>query len=253
MNFVKEKKYFFFTVTKACEIHKISLGWHRIERTMFFKHIRGYIVFYCVFGMWSSWEKNQYKWLLRAYSILSITPVLCSFWSAFILNEFFNHISLTTSVTTSAFFTILFAHSVIAVESLLKSQAQMQIIQSFSIVDQMFSTKLNISMSYRKEKRQLFIWNCVLISMILFIKIIVWLYTYFYNRTLNFFYSAMYSSWIFQLRVIQVLFLLYLIKNRLILINKELTNIKDAIHEPDSDASVNIDCGLDYAPTHQML
>lgn len=202
---------------------------------------------------WSSWENNQYKWLIWAYSILSITPVLCSFWFAFILNEFFNYISVTTSVATSAFFTILFAHSVIAVESLLKSQAQMQIIQKISIVDQMFSTKLNLSMSYRKEKRQLFIRNCVLISMILIIKIVVWLYTYFYNRTLNFFYSAMYSSWILRLRVIQLLFFLYLIKNRLILINKELTNIRNAIHEPDGEASVNIDCGLDYAPVHHML
>lgn len=194
---------------------------------MFFNHIRGYIAFYCVFGMWSTWKDNQHKWLLKTYSLLSISSVACSFWSAFLLRRFFDGISLSTSVASSSFFAIILTHSVVAVESILKSRAQKQLIQKFTIIDQMFSRKVNGRLSYRKEKRELFFQNFALISMVLINKIIILSYAYFFSRSLNFMYFAAYSSWIMRLRPIQVLLFVRLMQNRLKLINKQLLNVQN--------------------------
>lgn len=194
---------------------------------MFFKLFRNYIVFFIIFGLWSTWENSRYKWQLRVYSNLLIVTVLFAYLSAVFMNQFFESFSLATSIATTVFYTLLFAHLVIAIETSLKTKIQIILLKKLSLIDQLFKRNLNIYMQYPKQKQSLFLMNLLMVSIILSAKGGIFIYVYCQQETYNFFFSSMYSDWMMRLRSIQLIFFAYILQTRLSLINNELVNLKN--------------------------
>lgn len=194
---------------------------------VFFKQTRNYIICFILFGMWSSWQDFHYKRLLQAYSILCIFTELCSYILTMFFTDLWSEgITFVSIIANSSVYIMMCVQLVIGLESFFKSKSQVQLIRKFSEVDQLFSSKLDVSVQNHKERRELFMRNFLLIAMILSIKITLWIYTRFINPVLCFFYCTMYSSWIVRFRLIQVLLFVCLVRNRLILINDQLVQIK---------------------------
>lgn len=194
---------------------------------MFYKHFRYYIVLFIVFGIWSTWENYRYKWKLRIYSNLLIVTVFCAYLSAVFMNQFFGSLSVSTSVATINFITILLTHLVIAIETPFKTSIQNILLKKLSFIDQLFKRKLNISMKYPEQKRSLFCMNFVMVSVTLCIEGGILIYVFSQPETYNFFLSSVYSCWIIRLRLIQIIFFAYILQARLCLINTELAYLKD--------------------------
>lgn len=207
---------------------------------VFFNQFRNYIIFFIIFGLWSTWPNTHIKWLLRIYSNLLIATVFCSYLSAVFMNQFFESLSLSTSIATAAFITIISAHLVIAIETPFKSKTQVVLIRKFSVVDQLFSSRWGVAKTYPEEKRKVFFLNVGLILIIVFIKAVLLIYACSQDRMFNFMYSSIYSSWIMQLRSIQVLFFVHLVQNRLTLINIELVNIRNECNFPGNPRDRNV-------------
>lgn len=199
---------------------------------VFFKQFRNYIICFLLFGVWSSWQNFQYKKLLRTYLVLHLLVEFSSYVLTTLKINIYGAITFTSFIANSSFLLIMLVQLVISFESFFKSEAQVQIIQKFSLVDKLFFRKLDLNIVYRKERREIFVRNMLLISMILSIKVILWWYTRFVKPVLSFLYCTMYSSWIMRLRWIQVLLFVSLVRNRLFLINKELVNIQNTTNVP---------------------
>lgn len=210
--------------------------------SMFFTGMRKYFVCFVIFGLWTVWNNQKYKCILQLYSAILMTLTIFSFICvkhSSDFNELFENVTLSTTVATLLYFVLLLAHLVIAFESMYKSKAQEKLIQTFSIVDQMFSVKMStFNILCNVSKRKLFICNIFIISVILCLKIPIIIYSHCSSNSLRFVYPSMYSSWIVRLRSVQVLFFVILIRNRLILMNKELINIQNEINKNHSHRSV---------------
>lgn len=215
-------------------LHVILISRDISIKMEFFEEKRNYIVCFLFFGLWSTWNKSKYTILFKIYSIFLLSLVFGSFFSAIIFNQFFEHLTLSATVATFLFITILLAHLIIVIESLYKSNLQEKLIKKFSFVDQMLSTEMGKRLPYCQEKRNLFVQNCMIVSTVFLLKISVVVYTYYRDTPLNFMYTAMYSSWIIRLRSLQVLFFVYLIRNRLIMINDELINFRNHSNQKPS-------------------
>lgn len=196
------------------------------NETVFFAQMRNYIVYFLVFGLWSSWKDSKYKLLLKAHSVFSITIVFFTYLSAYVFNQFSEAATLSATVSTTLFITILVAHLIITVETFHRCCSQLALVQNLSTVDSMFNTKLLICIPYHREKSEFFVRNISIVFVVIAIKLFVVVFTLYQNRTMNFFYCIMYSNWIMHLRSIQVLFFVYLVRDRLILINKEITDVR---------------------------
>lgn len=199
------------------------------NETVFFEEMRNYIVYFLVFGLWSSWKDSKYKLLLKAHSIFSITIVFFSYISAYLFNQFSDQATLTTTVSMALFITVLVAHLIITVETFIRCCSQLALVQKLSHVDSLFCSKLLICIPYRREKSEFFIRNFILVFIVIAIKCFVVVFTFYQESVVNFLYCLMYSNWIMHLRSIQVLFFVFFVRSRLILINNEITDVRSVL------------------------
>lgn len=217
-------------MTRRYTFNAIYAKWDNMSsETVFFDQMRNYIVYFQVFGLWSSWKNHKYKMLLKAHSVFPITIVFFSYMSAYFFNQFFEQTTLSSTISTGLFITVLIAHLIITIETFVRCCSQLALVQKFSLVDRMFNTKLLICIPYRKEKWDFFIRNSTLVFFVVSVKIFVIVYTVAEERVINFLYFLMYSNWILHLRAIQVLFFVYLVRSRLFLIDKEITDVRSAL------------------------
>lgn len=192
----------------------------------FFIENRNYIIFFRLFSLWSFWKNCKNKISFQVYSIFLMTSVICSFTYGFILDHLYEYVSLSTTVRCWLFVTMLMAYLVTAIESLYKTKAQEELVQKFSIVDHLFSRKMRIYVPYQQEKQELFVRNCIVITIILFFSVHAAIHSDFASPIV---YSLTISIWIVRLRSVRVMFFVYLMQNRLSLINNELVNIRNIL------------------------
>lgn len=190
----------------------------------FFDRMRNYIVYFLVFGVWSSWKSSEYRIWLQAYPLASLALLSLSYISS--VKSFLILPSLSGTLTILLFSTTFLTHFFITIETIAKSETQLRIVQEFSIVDRMFETTLNIYIPYRREKEKLFVRNCVLVSFIVVLKGIPIVYFHLYRNELDFMYCLLYSKFIMHLKTIEVLFFVFLVRARLMLVNKEIIYIQ---------------------------
>lgn len=207
-------------------------------KTTFIDEMRGFIAFFLIFGLWPTWQTTKYKSWLVLYSVFSILLVFGIFLSAIYINEVLEDNTLSTAVAYSFLFSILTTHLIIVLQSLLYRKSQTKLIQKFSQVDRLFNTKLHIFMSYRKEKQALFIRFSLLLLLFVAIKVGLMVHLHHMNRLGSFWYHCLFSIWIMRLRCVQVLFFVYLLRARLILVNDKVKEILAArnLHTGNTNA-----------------
>lgn len=192
----------------------------------FFKHISNYIVVFIIFGLWSTWRNIQYKWLFRIYSIAIIIGIFCTHLPALFTDKIFGTSSLPLTISTISFGTIVLTHLIIAIETPFKRNAQLKLIEKFTQVDQTFNNGLSEVMPHKEQMQKLFFHTILYISIVLFITALIWVSSYYFQEIYDQMYFWTISSCIMRLRLIEILFFVYLVRSRLILINIELEGIQ---------------------------
>lgn len=197
----------------------------------FFNEKRTFIVYYILFGLWFYWNNTKYTILIRAYSIILTILVPFAYYCGIVSNKIFEQATISTGVAIVLSAFILVAYFIIIIESMWKNK-QKELIEKFSIVDYIFSRKLNICVPYQKEKRDLLVRNVAVIIIILLLIVFFVIYLLFNQN--SFMYAILHANGILRIRLMQVMFFVYLVQIRLDLINKELTAIRNA-HVNDAD------------------
>lgn len=159
-------------------------------KTTFFEEMRCFIAFFLIFGLCPFWQNTKCKLFLVFYSIFSILLVFIIFLSAIFINKVLEDNTLSTAVAYSFLFSVLTTHLIIVLQSLFYRKSQMKLIQKFSHVDRLFNTKLQIFMSYRKEKLALFIRFSLLLFIFVAIKLALILHLHYMNRLGSFWYLS---------------------------------------------------------------
>lgn len=190
--------------------------------------MRVFIVFFSIFGLWPAWKDNKYKWLLIIYSCFSILLVFIIVVSAVFFQKVLEHNPLSSAISYSLFFSILATHLIIVVQSLVQRKFQMRLMQKFTHVDRLFHTKLQVPVSYREERRILFLRFVMMLSTFVVIKVALMIHLYSASALDSFWYHCLYSVWVARLRSVQVLCFVHLLRERLILVNHKIKEILTA-------------------------
>lgn len=204
----------------------------------FFKQIRVYIIIFILFGLFTTFQNDKYKLLLRVHSVFSILIWFCIFSFAVYSNKFYAFTTISNTVANLMYLMISFTHLIIIIESILYSKAQLRTIHKLSRIDQLFKSKLKINVPYKEEKRKIFIRNVIVLSILAGMKGFLALYLFYHNRWYCFIWISLYSQLILYLRFLQILFFLWLMETRLNVINYELKSIQRHQNAP----AENIGC-----------
>lgn len=193
----------------------------------FFVQIRTYLAFFILFGLWSSWRNTKYKFLLKIYSVLSIISGFAIYSLAVLIDGFSEFNALPNIVSNILYILQFLTHFITALESILKTGAQAKLIDTLSTVDYMFYTKIGIAIPYRTEKCQILLRTMILLFIEIIIKLAIVVVLIFLNVDKRFSSLALvlYSNFFIYLRVIQIIFFMSLLRNRLIMLNNELIDI----------------------------
>lgn len=194
-------------------------------RTSFVEEMRGFLAIFLIFGLWPTWHTTKYKSMLLLYSVFSILLVFAIFTSAIYVNKVLDDNSLSTAISYSFILSILATHLIITVQVLFYRKTQLRLIQKLSYVDHLFSSKLHIYISYRKEKWAIFIRFSLVLLTFIVIKSGLVVHLYYTDQLGRFWYHCFFSIWILRLRCVQVLFFVYLLRSRLILMNDKVEEI----------------------------
>lgn len=204
--------------------------------TMFFRQVKNYLVFFIIFGLWSAtWPNSKNELLMKAYSLFSIVIVFCCFLSAYILNTFQTFNSVSNTVSNLLYVSVLFAHLIIIIESICQRDAQAKIIQSLSLTDYLFNIKLKVMMPYNRGKFEIFTRCFVLVSIMILTNTTFVSYMRYKNIDYSFIYVSLYPCLVMCLRSIQIIFLVCLLRSRLILIIEELVDIQNTLNTVQTD------------------
>lgn len=191
--------------------------------------MRNFLVIFVVFGLWSSLNHFQHKLFLRVCSSFSIFLGIFSFLSAFLFEQLHPMSTISNVVANSLYMLTVSTYLITIAETFIKRNVQMQIIEKFTIIDQLFHTKLNVIIPYAKEKRKIRVWISTLLSAKILIDFVSFAKQLSRNHILNLYFPSVYLSFILFSRLIQVIFFVNLLRTRLILMNDELIQFQDII------------------------
>lgn len=200
----------------------------------FFEQMQHFFVAFILCGLWTSWQNLKYKKYLQLYSIFSIVQIILNFSFSIILNRLYESNSLSNVVANFWFLLSICTHLTIVIESLHQNRSQLKLIRSFTIVDNIFDTKLRIKIAYLGEKRQLFVRLFTLVAIEFITKAFAIVYFSIYQKPIHkFFYVTLHSELMIVFRLTQVLYFISIIDNRLCLIKKKLFDA--ALHITDQN------------------
>lgn len=210
------------------------------KRKSFFEEMRSFVAFFLIFGLWPSWkETTEHQSLLIGYSIFSISLVFGVFLSAIIVNKVLEDNTLSTAVAYSFLLSILATHLIIVVQALFYRKALVRLMNKFTYIDKLFTNKLQIYISYTQEKYALWMRFIIILAAFVLIKCALIIHLHYSERLSSFWYHCLFSIWLLRLRGIQVLFFVYSLRSRLVLVNEKLKEILLAIGVPDD---INMNC-----------
>lgn len=198
----------------------------------FFNQMRSYIFVFILFGLWTSLHQFKYKRLLRIYSICSFLLMLSLFVVSMYNTQFYTFTTIPNTVANVLYVIIWGIHFIIIFESILKRNTQKQLIEKFSHVDEFFKIKLNIRIAYHTEKCDLFKTNLMLSSFVMPIYVATTIYYIWQSNSFNTMHLSTYSFFIIRSRVEQTLLFVFLLRNRLNLVNDKLKHISKVVETP---------------------
>lgn len=220
---------------------------------MFFREFEKFILIFIIFGLWSTWINTKHKVPLSACSFLSILLSLSCFSSVCILKQFYEFNSLSNSVGYVLHLLLMSTHLTVVIESIFQWKGQLELIQKFINVDDLFRSKLRIFVPYRKEKREIFIRCFVLALLVIFVMIFLITYSCYHNLHYKLMYPSLLANMVMRFRLIQMLFWVYLVRSRYILIIYELKRIQMLQIKEKTEWSVTFDQLLSIKSIYEKL
>lgn len=201
--------------------------------------------------MWPVRENFKYKLFFQVYLVLSLIVVLLMYIYAIFFNRFFERNSLLGNLNNFLFIFIFASHFTITFETFFNTDIQLQIIEKFSSFDRYFCEKFGVRAQYQQQKQKLFALSMTLMLPVILANIMIVLYIYVWNAVFPNGLLSMYSTWITRLRFLQVTFFVYLVRERLKMVNFELNRLRDWLSAKQN--FVGIDIALSKQFTFQRL
>lgn len=195
------------------------------KQTNLHDEIHKFIVFFSFVGLWPTSSNSKFKVFLVICSIFYISVVFCMFWSAFHSNHQLVHNTLSAIVQSSFLASILIAHFTVILEALINRNGQVRLIERISHTDWLLRSKLQLIVSYGREKHAIFTRFGIFILILVLIRTILTCYLNIEYHINDFWFQCTFSTWILRLRFIQVIFLVYLLRIRLCLVRKKLKEV----------------------------
>lgn len=190
--------------------------------------IRNYLAFFMLLGLWSSWQNSKYKLFLRISLAIS-NICFCALFSLTVLIDRFRDFDALSNIVSNVLFILLsLTHLVILLESILKNEAQAKLIDTLSEVDHLFFVKIGLSVSHRSEKFGMLIRLLGLASTEVVVKWAIVITLLLSTSDKRYVFFTLYSNFVICLRLIQILLFVYLLRNRLTILNSELVDIVNA-------------------------
>lgn len=184
-----------------------------LKPTNLLAEFRFFVLVFAIFGLWPYGKNVKTNLVLVIYSIVTF----CFTFSFLLLEMYKMHIQLDYSIPTIVKCIILssfvFTYLVIIVETLVHRKLLTRIMQKFSYIDWLFRTKFQQDISYRPEKRAMFIRFSSFSFIALFFRVVFFIG----GRSI---YSnpwpwyVIFSLWILRLRCFQVIFFVNLLRTR---------------------------------------
>lgn len=199
----------------------------------FFNQMRGYILIFIFLGLWTSFHHFKSKHLLRMYSICLLLSLFLLFAVSMYYTQFYSFTTIPNTVTNIFYVMIWVIHFVVIFESILKTNTQKQLIDKFNYVDEFLKIKLNTRIAYRTEKCDLFKRNLTLSSVVMPIYIAVTIFMILKSDSFNTMYLSTFSFFMIRLRVTQTFHFIFLLRNRLNLINDKLKHLSKVVQTPN--------------------
>lgn len=196
----------------------------------FFKQFRVYMLAFIVLGFWTSLPPNTYNLLLQMYSFFVLLFVFSLIFLTIYFENLYSLTTISNTVANSLCVLIVFVLMFIVIESILQSAAQTKLIEKFTLVDELFQSKINISIPYQKEKSNFRIKMNVILLIFLPIYIFAIGYFYYFGNS-KFLFQSSFAFVLVRLRPIQIQFFICLLENRLRLINEQLKKIAKHTNE----------------------
>lgn len=193
-------------------------------QTKLFDEIRSFIAFLRIFGLWPSCPNSRCKVFFVIYSLVHIGLIICIFWISFYVKKGFDGHSLSSIVQYMFLSSILLTNFAVILEAFINRNAQMRLIEKISYADWLLKNKLQLIISYREEKHAIFIRLPILFIVLISMRASFVFYLSHRSRASDF-WLQLYSIWILQLRVIQIIFFVHLLRTRLRLVREKLKEV----------------------------
>lgn len=210
---------------------KVKRSENKANKMSFFEQMRYFFVVFILFGVWTPWEGNIYRCKLQVYSLFSMALAMLDFIGPIILNKFYENNSLSNIMGNALFLSMATTHLVIIVESIVKNEAQLKLIEKFSLVDNVFNVNLDQPNAFQQEKCAIFIQISILFLFGLLIKIVVIYFQSIFSIEYNFWHFVIYPEVLICLRSIQIIYFVYLLRCAMRGIHKVLVDIEEQLEQ----------------------
>lgn len=194
-------------------------------KTKLFDEIRKYLVLFAMLGLWPAWISSKFRAIFALNLTLNVAYIFGIFFSVFYHNAEFSYHTLFAIVQFLFLAGILMTHFTVIVEAFINRHAQMRLIDKISYADQLLHSKFQVNISYHNEKKTIFIQLASVMCTFMVLRTIFTFVLYYEYGINTFPYRLIISAWIIQLRCIQVLFFVYLLRTRLQFVSDQLNEM----------------------------
>lgn len=189
--------------------------------------MRIYFVVFIILGLWTSpYQTFKHKSLTHIFSLFSIVPPFLCVSCLIFFDKLYDFNSLSNAVANSLYIFIIFTHFIIIFESIHRNKIQVSLIERLSLIDGYISTKLGVQIPYHRQKWEIFEQFMVLLLIKFITKLFDKFIAFYFGLTYKYCDLIQYSEFIVFMRLVEILFFIYLLRARLILITKELIKIR---------------------------
>lgn len=194
-------------------------------KSKLFDEIRSFLVLFSLLGLWPAWTNSKFRAFFAISLVLYVAYIFGIFFSVFYHNAEFSYHTLFAIVQFLFLAGIMMTHFTVIVEAFINRNAQMRLIDKISYADQLLHSKFQLNISYDNEKKTIFIRLASVMCTFMVLRTIFTFDLYYKYEINTFPYRLIISAWIIQLRCIQVLFFVYLLRTRLQFVSDQLNEM----------------------------
>lgn len=190
-----------------------------------FNNLRGFVIFFFIFGLAPIAKSRRWNLFAIIYSLLTMTFVCLILFSAIFLKRVIEDSAIFYAVAYSFLLSISATHFLLLLQAFCNRKSHLELFNHFDIVDHIFRKKLRRHVSHSAENRAIGIRFMILISIFIAIKVFLIIHLYVQNVLSDFWLHCFFSIFMLRLASLQILLYVGLLKNRLEIMNEILIEI----------------------------